>query len=243
MDGTEAYYSSDQGKDNVDIYRFELYPEVRPDPATYVRIQVIDSLSQQPIEVDVVIDNHNKASSSSTYTNVEGKALVALVSGTNYGLTIHKDGYLFFSKNFSLDSIATAIDPIILEVSLIPLKEEVIEIEKPIVLNNIFFQSGSAILEDISMPEIKRLEALLKNNPLFNVTIIGHTDNVGGEEDNLKLSNDRAKAVYNKLIEGGIALDRITYVGKGEGVPIASNDSEEGRQINRRTEFLLTRRG
>ncbi|NNF34863.1 MAG: OmpA family protein [Saprospiraceae bacterium] len=243
LDGTTAFYSSDQGKDNVDIYQFELYPEVRPFPTTYARIQVTDSLTGAPLEVDVVIDNHNKQSFSSSYTDAQGMALVALVTGNNYGLTIEKDGYLFYSRNFRLDTIATAIDPILIKASLLPLEKEEVEIEKPIVLNNIFFESGSAILQDISMPEIQRLTALLRNNLNYNVTIIGHTDDVGSDEDNLQLSSERAKAVYLKLIEGGISQNRVTYVGKGENEPIATNETPQGRQTNRRTEFLLTRRG
>lgn len=243
LDGTTAYYSSDQGKDNVDIYQFELYPEIRPFPATYAQFHVTDSLTGNPLEVKVVIDNHNRKSSSETFTDVEGKVLVSLVIGNNYGLTIEKEGYLFYSQNFRLDTSASAIDPIMIEASLLPLKKEKLEIEKPIVLNNIFFESGSAILQDISMPEIKRLTALLRNYPQFNVTIIGHTDNVGSDKDNLKLSSERAKAVYLKLIEGGINQDRVIYVGKGENEPIATNDTPQGRQTNRRTEFLLTRRG
>jgi outer membrane protein OmpA-like peptidoglycan-associated protein len=242
LDGTIAFYSSDQGKDHVDIYQFELYPEVRPFPTTYARIQVNDSLTGDPLEVDVVIDNHNKQSFSGTYTDAEGKALVALVTGNNYGLTVEKEGYLFHSQNFRLDTIASAIDPILIKASLLPLEEEA-EIEKPIVLNNIFFESGSAILQDISMPEINRLSALLKNNLQYNVTLIGHTDNVGSDSDNLQLSSDRAKAVYLKLIEGGINQDRVTYVGKGENEPIDTNETPQGRQTNRRTEFLLTKRG
>lgn len=243
LDGSTAFYSSDQGKDHVDIYQFELYPEVRPFPTTYAQIHVIDSLTGDPLEVNIVIDNHNKQSVSGTFTDAKGKALVALVTGNNYGLTIEKEGYLFYSQNFRLDTIASAIDPILIRASLLPLEKEEIEIEKPIVLNNIFFEFGSAVLQDISMPEINRLSALLRNNLQYNVTIIGHTDNVGSDEDNLQLSSERAKAVYQKLIEGGINQDRVTYIGKGENEPLATNDTPQGRQTNRRTEFLLTRRG
>lgn len=242
LDGTKAYYSSDSGSDNVNIYEFELYPEARPLPVTYVKIQVIDAITGNPLEVDVTIDNQAKKTSETIVTGIDGMRLVALPTRAKYGCSIEKEGYLFFSEHFDLDSISTAIDPFRLEVALIPIEEETLVEEKPIVLNNIFFKFGSAELEPTSYPEINRLMKLLNTQGQFNITIIGHTDNIGNEEDNLKLSSDRAQSVQQALIDGGISPDRITYVGKGEHDPIAINETPEGRRKNRRTEFILSRK-
>ena len=73
----------------------------------------------------------------------------------------------------------------------------------------------------------------------MKIQIIGHTDNVGSDTDNKNLSESRAKAVYDKLIEKGIDNIRVSYKGMGESQPIADNDTEKGQQTNRRTEFII----
>ena len=240
LDGMKGYFSSDKGKDNVDIYQFELYEEARPDPTSFIKVMVKDSLTGKPLEVSLNIDNHTKGSSTETTTNLQGESLFTIVTGNNYGLSIEKEGYLFHSELFRFENIHLAINPSIVEVSLIPIQERKMVVEKPTILKNIFFESGSAVLREISLPEIKRLVGLLQKNPQFDIIIIGHTDSVGTEEDNLNLSTSRAKAVYDQLIKSGISVNRVTYVGKGENEPIDTNETEEGRQKNRRTEFLLS---
>ena len=107
------------------------------------------------------------------------------------------------------------------------------------ILNNIFFEQGSATLLDESKFEINKLYDLLTNRPQLSITITGHTDNIGDESSNNKLSLDRAISVKNAIIAIGIAENRIQTEGKGESEPIADNDTEEGRQKNRRTEFRI----
>ena len=89
--------------------------------------------------------------------------------------------------------------------------------------------------------EISRLSKLLTDNPEMRIKILGHTDDVGKEIDNQKLSEARAKAVHDRLLNKGIAKDRLRYEGKGESEPVADNGTEEGRKSNRRTEFFILR--
>jgi outer membrane protein OmpA-like peptidoglycan-associated protein len=110
---------------------------------------------------------------------------------------------------------------------------------KTIVLQNIFFDFGSATLLPSSDPELHRLYLTMKENKTMNIEIRGHTDNVGSDESNQQLSENRAKAVYNYLIEKGIEKDRISYKGFGETQPVATNETEAGRSQNRRTEFFI----
>ena len=134
-------------------------------------------------------------------------------------------------------------DPFVYEIYLRPIEAEVATSEKaepiPIVLNNIFFETASASLLKRSDPEINNLIALMSSNDNLRIKIIGHTDDVGKEIDNKRLSEDRAKAVYDRLITGGIAKTRLAYEGRGESQPIADNTTPEGRQRNRRTEFIV----
>ena len=106
-------------------------------------------------------------------------------------------------------------------------------------MKNVFFETGSADLKNESIAELDRLKKLLEENGQLKIQINGHTDNVGSEEDNLSLSENRAKAVYDYLIENNITADRLRYKGFGESDPIASNQSEDGRKENRRTEFMI----
>ena len=122
----------------------------------------------------------------------------------------------------------------------IPLKP--IEVGETVVLNNIFFDYDEYKLLPSSKVELNRLVNLLKNNPEMEIRIQGHTDSQGDEEYNEKLSENRAKSVYNYLVEHGISKERLSYKGFGESQPIADNDTEEGRAKNRRTEFEVIRK-
>jgi outer membrane protein OmpA-like peptidoglycan-associated protein len=114
-----------------------------------------------------------------------------------------------------------------------------------IVLNNIFFDFDKVTLRPLSNVEINNLYFLLKSNPNLNVEISGHTDRRGTDEYNLTLSENRAKAVVNRLIEKEIGSERMTARGYGKTMPIASNkkangnDDPEGRQLNRRVELKI----
>ena len=104
---------------------------------------------------------------------------------------------------------------------------------------NIEFESGKAVIAPDAMPLLENIAEEMKKKRFLKLEIRGHTDDVGSEEDNLKLSNDRANAVMNKLIELGIDKERLRAVGFGESRPLVENNSEENRRRNRRTEFVI----
>jgi len=108
-----------------------------------------------------------------------------------------------------------------------------------IVLNNIFFNYNKATLRPESKTELENLIKLMNDNPNIKIEISGHTDNIGSAAYNQKLSESRAKAVVDYLIEHGIERSRLSYRGYGFDKPIAPNDTEEGRQLNRRVEFKI----
>ena len=110
---------------------------------------------------------------------------------------------------------------------------------KPVILKNVFFDTGSSTLRATSFIELNKLRDLLTENATIRIQLNGHTDNVGSDSDNLSLSENRAKAVYIYLMENGIDASRLAYKGFGETQPIDSNDTAEGRQNNRRTEFII----
>lgn len=101
------------------------------------------------------------------------------------------------------------------------------------------FESAKAILKDASYDVLDEVVAIMRKTPNYSLSISGYTDDVGDDEANLRLSQDRAKACYDYLIFRGIKAERIRYTGFGEARPIASNDTNEGREQNRRVEFEL----
>ncbi|MCB0552384.1 MAG: PD40 domain-containing protein [Phaeodactylibacter sp.] len=250
LDGKTAYFDTDrlgptgarQEIGNADLFSFELYPEVRPQPATYAKIVVRDAITKRPLpaEVDIV-----KLKDGATFTrglaDEKGTFLAVLPLGENYALNVSKTGYLFQSENFALAEATDFSQPFLLEIELSPLAEEGGKpvVSKPVILRNIFFETGSAALRPESTTELNYLKGLLLGNPTLKIQVNGHTDNVGAEVDNQRLSEARAKAVYDYLVAQGISPGRLRYKGFGESQPIAPNDTEEGRQQNRRTEFVV----
>jgi len=114
-----------------------------------------------------------------------------------------------------------------------------LEVGNKIVLNNIFFAFNKATLTEESQAELDRVFKLLEETPKLKIEMSGHTDNIGSASYNHKLSEARAKAVVDYLVKKGIAADRLTYKGYGMTQPVASNDTEDGRRQNRRTEFKV----
>lgn len=258
LDGKKAFFASDTKLDaailekseslktDADIYQFELYPEVRPAPATYLKAHVFDQFSKKEIQaVAEIFDLDTGLPLITVRADPQGSFLVCLPSGKEYALNVAQEGYLFFSGHFNLKGTEGIDQPYFMEIGLVPLpdatddKKITLTENQPIVLKNVFFESGSAVLKPISLNELNRLKDLLEKNPDLKIQIKGHTDNVGSESDNLKLSEDRAKAVYDYLVENGIVDNRLQFKGFGESVPIDSNDTVEGRQNNRRTEFVV----
>ncbi len=255
LDGKTAYFATDrlnvqkgasafdnpQGKGTTDIYSFELSAAARPMPVTYVQATVIDAVTQKPLIAKVeFLELGSGKTHAAAFTEADGKFLVTLPAGSNYALNVSKEKYLFYSENFALDQPGTLDKPYNLNIALQPIAGGTDgTASKPIVLKNVFFETGSAALRKESLNELARLKTLLDENPTLKIQINGHTDNVGSEADNLALSNGRAKAVYDYLTQSGIDANRLKYKGFGEAVPAASNETEEGKRQNRRTEYMI----
>ena len=107
-------------------------------------------------------------------------------------------------------------------------------------LKNIFFDSNKYDLKPASKAELQKLIDFLQENPTVYIEIDGHTDDVGDDQSNLILSQNRSKAVFQYLIEHEINSLRIKYKGFGETMPVADNKTSAGKANNRRTEFVIT---
>lgn len=236
-DGRIAYFASDRpgGLGDLDLYSFELYPEARPLAVNYIRGRVFDKVTGQPVEADVeLLDLSTGKLATAAYSDPQsGEFLVCLPSGRSYALNAGSEGYLFYSANYDVGS-GTQDAPFTLDVPLSPLSAGSV-----ITLRNIFFNTASYELLAASEVEIDKLARLLFVNPTLRIELGGHTDNVGNDAANQLLSDQRANAVRDRLIAKGIEGSRITAKGYGETKPVATNDSEEGRAQNRRTEVTV----
>lgn len=196
---------------------------------------ISDEQSKQPLEAQIELIDNTKNEVIATFksNSSSGKYLVSIPSGKNYGIAVKKEGYLFHSENFDLPATADYQE---VEKN-VELKK--IDIGKVIVLRNIFFDFDKATIRPESANELDRLIKLLNDNPTIRIELSSHTDSKGSDAYNMKLSQQRSQSVVDYLIGKGISSSRLEAKGYGESVPIATNDTDEGRQQNRRTEFKI----
>lgn len=209
--------------------------EMKAAALTILKGIITDALTTKPLEATIeIIDNQkNELVASFTSNSSSGKYLVSLPAGKNYGIAVKKDGYLFHSENFDIPAIS-AFQEVTKDIAL-----SNVAVGTKIILKNIFFDFDKATLRPESTNELERLTKLLNDVPTLKIEISGHTDSKGAADYNQKLSQSRAKAVVDYLVKAGIAADRLTFAGYGKDQPIATNDTDDGRQLNRRTEFKI----
>lgn len=190
---------------------------------------------------------------------ITGEYLLHLPYGGNYGYYADKPGYIGESEHFDLRAAAESYKEYVLDIVLYPIVQPVemvpepigavpaiAEIVAPVVdirMNNIFFAFDKSDLQSESFMEMKRWIKMLEENPHVNLHVSGHTDSVGSDAYNQKLSERRARAVIGYLTDNGIGAERLVAEGLGESQPVASNDTEAGRQQNRRVQVQILSQG
>jgi outer membrane protein OmpA-like peptidoglycan-associated protein len=235
-EGQKAYFSSKRDAQNgKNIYSFNLYESVRPDPVAYLKGKVSDRENGSMLVAEYELINLSTGKSiSSNTTDRNGNFLVCLPSGFNYALNVSKQGYLFFSENFMFEGEHPVLKPYLMKIKLSPLK-----IGEKMLLANVFYETDSWELKKESLSELYKLLDLLSDNRELVVEIGGYTDATGNNEHNLILSEKRALSVVNFLIEKGISAERLKFKGYGNASPIGDNITSEGRKLNRRTEVQI----
>ncbi|MCX7769169.1 MAG: OmpA family protein, partial [Flavobacteriales bacterium] len=181
----------------------------------------------------IVVKNVRTRESSVIQVDREDGVFVTVVrADDDYLLTLRKPGAAFSSQLIA----ATDTTPL---ATTVRLEQKELRKGQAYRLNDIYFDFNSAVLNPKALITIKAFAEFLKEHPDLRVAIHGHTDNIGNDADNLILSRQRARAVYEALLEQGIDPGRLSYDGFGESRPIANNDTAEGRAKNRRTEFVI----
>lgn len=243
LNGKDAFIASDRtgGYGSLDLYQIEVPEKMRPKSATYITGRTQHAFTKKALSAQLTLTNLETAQTVYTGTSdANGIFTICLATG-EYALTATKDGFTFFSANYTIKEAKDFKEPYQLLANLQPIeaasnKNDSIQ---SIVLENIFFKSGSAILLPKSFRELNQLFTLLEQNPSMQIEIHGHTDNQGTKESNQVLSEQRARAVVQYLQNKKVNPNRMLAKGFGESMPRASNDTAKGRASNRRTEFII----
>lgn len=226
---------------NWNIYTFDVPEDIRPKSVSLVRGKLLNE-NEEP-DPEAKIELRNLSSDERQIIDVdeitgEYAAVVVREQGTDHLLTVQKKGAAFSSKMISGEAPVAASES---EALIVEAEMEVRQIKtgEEYRLNDIVFPTNSFELNRTARLTINAFAEFLELNPEVRVEIQGHTDNVGNDADNLRLSKNRAQVVYDYLIERGIKSSRMTHNGFGPNKPIADNNTEQGRAKNRRTVFVI----
>ena len=242
-----AYFSRGT-KENTDIYKVKLpyyqKPEmlasmlggkyVNPNVIIAIKGKAFNSSTLAPIEasIEFVRINDDSRIELVSSDSINGYA-VTLPQGFKYQIIAKSEGFYNAIDTLDLNAITTSME-IVKDLYLDPIIKD-----QPIVLNNVYFDFDSDVIRPISFPELDKLSEMLLDNPNLHMTIDGHTCSMGPDAYNLDLSHRRAGSIVNYFLSKGVLATNLEYNGYGESRPKTSNETEAGREMNRRVEFQL----
>ncbi len=248
-DGWDAFFTLDAGGEYAylttyentygesDVVRVALMEEEKPDPVVLVSGNVYNAKTKQPISASLVYETLPDGTEvgNGLASPVDGSFQIVLPYDKNYLIRATSDKFFAQSENLNLDSlIKEGYKEIHKDLYLVP-----IEIGQVVRLNNVFFDFDKADLRPESFIELDRVVKLLNDNPAIEIELSAHTDSKGSDSYNYTLSDNRARSVLNYIVSKGIAPARLISKGYGELKPVATNETDEGRQLNRRVEFTI----
>jgi outer membrane protein OmpA-like peptidoglycan-associated protein/tetratricopeptide (TPR) repeat protein len=238
-DGQKGYFASNKlkGPGGWDVYSFDLYDKAKPEKVLFVSGTVKSETETEMAQTRIELKNmETKKISVIPLDSVTGKYTAVAPFNNDYIMTVKREGYVYESRYIA------RTDSIYKMPARLDLNIQQIEVNKSYRINDIYFAFNSFDLTKESKAVLDLLIEFLAENPSICIEIQGHTDNIGNDSENMKLSSNRAKSVYNYLITNKIDAVRLAYKGFGKTMPVASNDTEEGRAKNRRTVFVITRK-
>ena len=233
--GAFAYFVSTVNTFGLsDIFRVPLQKEDKPTPVLLLT-GITKDFANAPLPARIYYQKlSDTLRQGEARANPEtGAFTIALPAGEQWQFRAELDGYYPISENIDLRKLDSYLEQS-RDLVLVPIARG-----STILLNNIFFDFDKASLTSESIPELQRLVSFLNSQGDVRIQISGHTDSVGTVEYNISLSQARAQAVVDYLISHGISSSRLTAVGYGKGIPVESNETEEGRGKNRRVEFTI----
>ncbi|PLX12298.1 MAG: hypothetical protein C0594_02595, partial [Marinilabiliales bacterium] len=237
--GVYAYFNGENGSNKEDIFREKLPEELRPKNVIIITGKVIDP-EGTPLHAEINWEDLelNKSIGKATSDPETGRYTIILPTNHLYGYFATKDGYYPMAQNIDLRDEKRVL---LKKKDIVLLRIDKLKEMKAVKINNLFFDVDKSTLKEESIPELNRLAKLLKEvirqDEETQLEIAGHTDNTGSDAHNQKLSEERAQSVVDFLIGQGIDVKHLKAKGYGESDPVADNDTDEGRQQNRRVEF------
>jgi outer membrane protein OmpA-like peptidoglycan-associated protein len=235
-DGNTAYYASNQlqGHGGYDIYRFQLPKDAQPESIVLLKGKLDQSDDEYVEDTKILLRNvQTKKVEEVKLDKDDGRfAVVMNVEENDYIVEIEKEGAPFEAHVYTKKDTVAAI-------AKIEYKAKEMHVGEEYVINDIHYETNSADFDEASAIMLSAFAEYLKKNPSMKVIIQGHTDNVGDDLANYALSADRAFTVKEYLESQGVSASRIDFKGMGENQPIASNETEKGRALNRRTTFMV----
>lgn len=220
----------------VELFSFGVPAPVKArETSTYTQGRVFDAITKKPLKADVKLyDLDTDVLTQFVTSDPEyGDYTVVLNEGHHYAMYAAADKYLLKSLSFDYSDQHT-FNPLALDIYLEPVRAG-----RKVVLNNLFFDTNKHELKPQSRTELNRLIEFLRQYRDVQIEVSGYTDNVGTPESNLQLSERRAQAVLEYLSGHGISPNRLRSKGYGEGHPLAANDTEAHRRLNRRIELHI----
>ncbi len=242
IDGEIAYYSSSQRGD-WNIYSFELYEEARPQSVAIVKGDLKGD-NDEPVK-DATIEITYEGTDEVTEVKVNGNdgkfaAIVKTSKPQDVMVTVKKEGSAFDSKVISKEEIKEIKkDPKNVKIEGTELRVKELKVGEAYTINDILYTTNSFELNNRSKFILKGFARFLSENPKISVLIQGHTDDVGDDDENMILSDNRAKGVKDYLVSLGVESSRLKAKGYGETEPKNPNTSALNRAKNRRTDFVI----
>ncbi len=230
-----AYFASDRkgGEGMHDIYSCEINDKILH--VNFLEGKITSLKGNIPLQALVkVFDKDENEIFVKTTNRKDGKFLGTIPAGKNHTLVVNSKNFLFYSEKFDISDKSLCYNLITKEIKL----TKAVKGNK-IILGAVEFDFNSANLRKESSPALNSVADYILKNPSMKVEIGGHTDNKGTHQYNLELSTNRAKAVVEYLISKRVRRNQITYKGYSFDKPIDTNDTEDGRQKNRRVEFTI----
>jgi len=220
--------------DTKKIGFFTMPDPVPVDSFYYLKGRVLNKVSSEPVLAKLeFVDVTESKVVATAITSETGEYQAKFTEAKAYGVEVVAKDYLFFLDAVDMN-LASTDEPFVRDFLL-----DKVEVGTKVVLENIYFETSKANLTAASYPQLNQVITFLENNETIRLEISGHTDNVGSLKVNLKLSEERAKAVVDYMVANGIDKSRLEWKGYAFNQPIAPNDTPAGREQNRRVEFKV----
>ena len=232
-----AYFSSQENAlGEEDIFKLAVPESIKPDAVVQITGNVYNKMDNKPIAARINVQSMTDGDTVCvSYDPLTGDYKMMLPTKQRYNITATRKGFMAVSESLDFTK-ENNFREVKKNIYLLP-----IEAGQKMTLNSVFFEQSKAEIIDTSFPELDRIVKAMQENPTMEIMLEGHTDNQGDWNANLQLSKERVEEVKNYLASKGVNMKRIQVQGYGSTRPIASNNSEEKRRLNRRVEVTIVR--